>query len=293
MNSITSDIIPQDWSQWSETKPQLIKPLAGGLTNQNYLISVDKVLCVLRINSPISAALDLNRAVEKQALQHADKAGLCAALVYCDPDYHYLLTRYIPNQAWTIDNGLPQLAQLLRNIHQLDAVDGKLDITEKIKQYWQGINSQSDFMPKLASLKNVVKPYIETAAHLSEGLCLCHNDLILNNVVFADDGTLYAIDWEYAAMADPFHDLAVIAEEYELNAEQQAYLLNTYLQREVAGKDRQRLYCWRVLYRYLTLLWYAVQLSNNAMPDVITAQSVLTQFDKITALIAKNEILKP
>lgn len=289
MHSSLSTIIPADWSQWSATKPSLIGPLTGGLTNQSFLISADNKVLVLRLNSAISAALDLNRVAEAQAIRFADAAGLCAPSVYCDPQYQYLITHYLAGDRWPATaDGLTQLARLLRQIHQLPALDAVLNVSVKIAHYWRSINGQCDFIPVLKSLDEKVKIHIDRAEMLSDGRCLCHNDLLIDNLIAADDGKLYAIDWEYAATADPFYELAVIVEGHGFNSSQQQIVIAAYLDRAVSNEDWQRLFHWRIIYNYLTLLWYVVQFSKGAMTQPSINQEINDQIRHLSELMAQG-----
>ncbi len=267
MSATPPDIIPHDWQHWSASRPSVVKQLTGGLTNQSFLITAGKNLLVLRKSSAISEALDLNRGGEAAALYHADKAGLCAPAVYCDPRHQYLVTRYIKGEPWSKDKdgALKQLAQLVRSIHALPAIDARLDIDDKVASYWRSIDERADFYKKLRTLEHEVQQHIAIAKSLNNGVYLCHNDLLATNLIAADNGNLYAIDWEYAAMGDPFYELAVIVEEYGLEKQEQQSLLSEYLNRPISETDWQRLDHWRVIYRYLSLLWYAVQWCTGTM----------------------------
>jgi thiamine kinase len=286
MTSALTDIIPLDWGLWSKSKPVLIRPLLGGLTNKSWLISADNEMVVLRQNSPISAALNLDRVTEAQVLTLADRAGLCAPVMHYDADYQYMVGHFVSGQHWRADAaGLTSLAYLLRNIHRLPAVDGYLDINEKAASYWRAISSAAEFAADLQNLAEGVVSHIEYANALSAGSCLCHNDLLLENLIAADDGGLYAIDWEYAAMGDAFYELAVIVEGHGLNEQQQRILLAEYLQRPLEPDDWRRLHHWRVIYAYLTVLWYAVQWSSGVMASAKTANDIAQQICALRTLM--------
>ncbi|SHF26861.1 thiamine kinase [Microbulbifer donghaiensis] len=269
MSTSPTDIVPADWPHWSVFEPAVVQPLPGGLTNQSYLIVAGKEKWVLRKNSAISDALDLNRSAEVAALSHADKAGLCAPLIYCDPNHQYLVTRFVEGKPWRASgNGeLKQLARLLRRIHALPAIDARLDAGAKAASYWQSIDERADFCEPLRALAQQAPQYIAAALDMSTGACLCHNDLLASNLIAGEDGNLYAVDWEYTAMGDPFYELAVIVEEYRLNKQRQQLLLAEYLNRPLSRQDWRRLDRWRVIYGYLTLLWYAVQWCTGAMHE--------------------------
>lgn len=277
MTRALRDIIPGDWNLWSEKKPTVIKQLDGGLTNQSYLLASSQGQLVLRRNSAVSQALDLNRCAEADALRLADAAGLCAPVIHCDHRRQYLVTRYIEGVSWQSEESaaLQRLAALLRGIHALPAINTRLNIEEKIEAYWQSVNSKFGFYPALCALDKIVKKHVDQARDLSGGDSLCHNDLSRGNLICTAAKRVYALDWEYAAMGDPFYELAVIIEEHKMEASHQERLLSDYLQRPLAASDWQRLEHWRVIYGYLSVLWYAVQFSTGAMADPSVQDEIL------------------
>ncbi|MBY6212575.1 phosphotransferase [Microbulbifer agarilyticus] len=263
-----AEVIPDDWRHWSLAEPELIRPLTNGLTNRSFLLNTVKGKVVLRWNSPISVQLDLDRRAEAQALQLA--RGLSAPLVYCDPDQRYLVTQFIDGKAWP--SGPPdthlqlrKLARLTRSIHQLPTIDLQLDINAKISAYRQSIGNDRQ---GLRQLNRDIHAHIISAEAMGDHKVLCHNDLQRENLISDRNGQLYAIDWEYAATGDPFYELAVITEEHQLQGTRLEAFLTEYLRRPVDKQDLLRLRHWQVIYTYLTLLWYAVQLSQDTIPEV-------------------------
>ena len=282
-----ASIIPADWPRWATTQPKVIKPLLGGLTNHSYLISTNNTLLVLRKNSPISKALNLNRDAEGQALNHADKAGLCAPLVYNDPQQQYMVSRYLGENTWSVNSdNVSQLAQLLRRIHQLPSIGTTLNMEDKIDVYWQSIDVDEALFKPLKLLSAAVHAHISNTKTLNSRNVLCHNDLLASNLIISDDAHLYAIDWEYAAMGDPFYELAVIVDGNALNIEQQTILLKNYLSRTVSQDDWRRLQHWKIIYSYVCLLWYGVQYCRAAMNKISLAKEITEQIYRLEKLIA-------
>lgn len=292
MNHSSSDIIPADWGRWSASRPSVVRPLEGGLTNKSFLIAAGDDLLVLRKNSAISDALDLNRAAEAEALGLADNAGLCAPVIHCDPDHRYLVTRYIDGALWDSKDtdALQQLAALLRSIHALPSIDARLDLEQKIANYWRSIDSNAEFYTALRALAAKVKRHITQISASGGALCLCHNDLLKTNLIVSDNGRLHAIDWEYAAMGDPFYELAVIVEEYKLDTTQQQFLLSEYLLRAVTRHDWQRLDHWQIIYGYLSVLWYAVQWSGGAMTESRIKDRILNEADGLAKRCSEADL---
>ncbi|MCX2801637.1 choline kinase family protein [Microbulbifer thermotolerans] len=286
MSGNSAKVIPRDWQRWSSIEPSVLWPLGGGLTNQSYLIAAGGEKWVLRKNSTISDALDLNRSGEAAALRHADKAGLCAPIIYCDPGYQYLVTRYIKGRPWRVigADDLKRLANMLHRIHALPPINVYLDIRQKISRYWYSIDKRVDFFSELQDLNHTIDSRIAAVQTPNSATCLCHNDLLSANLIAADSGRLYVIDWEYAAMGDPFYELAVIVEEYRLDKAQQELLIAEYLSRPLKTADWQRLAHWRAIYRYLSLLWYAVQWSTGAMREAHTREHIFRSIRELRSL---------
>ncbi|WP_444957990.1 phosphotransferase [Microbulbifer sp. ZKSA002] len=265
MSQDLSNIIPNDWHHWSKARPRVVRALAGGLTNNAFLVESADQLMVLRINSSISDQLNLDRATEQQALQAATYSDSCAPLVYGDPHYRYLVTRYIEGTPWdkNVAHSLEKLADLLRRIHGSPAIDAQLNIGEKISSYRQFIDKRASYFHLLDTLQEKLPQLIDAAYRMGDEFCLCHNDLTVGNLIWAPSNKLYAIDWEYASMGDKFYDLAVLVEEHNLNQREQNSLLECYLNRTVSPEDNQRLGLWQLIYGYLCILWHGVQWSNQ------------------------------
>ncbi|GAA4090128.1 hypothetical protein GCM10022414_11540 [Zhongshania borealis] len=284
-----ANIIPGDWRRWATTQPAVIRQLLGGLTNHSYLINADNTLLVLRKNSAISGALNLNRKAETQALNHANKARLCAPLVYTDPQQQYMVSCYLGDSTWSANtpNSLAQLALLLRSIHQLPSIQAKLNLDDKIAYYLAAMLDHAEFTEQFNILRTKIQPHISSAMTLNTGDVLCHNDLLASNLI-NKAGELFAIDWEYAAMGDPFYELAVIIEGNKLDADQQQALLTKYLDRPLAQRDWQRLHHWKIIYGYLCVLWYGVQYCAGAMNQASTAREIAAQIRALNAFISNE-----
>ena len=154
--------------------------------------------------------------------------------------------------------GIDQLASLLKSIHSIEPVARVMAFEEKIEKYSDALNG-SDLSLQLRALSAMVQRHILFATRANSERCLCHNDLLVDNIIVTDTGRLVAIDWEYAATGDPYFDLATVVEGHGLAASAADKLLIAYHQRPITAVDLKRLTHCRIIYCYLELLWYGAR----------------------------------
>ncbi len=263
------------WPHWNATEPSVVKKLKGGLTNQSYLIKADSAYLVLRLNAANTKQLGLDRALELQVLQRVSAAGVAPALVYSNLQSGILITRYHDDSRWVEKHSsesqkVQRLARLMKITHSLPSVDGALDLQQRADHYWQFINetdtADSSAAQSARTLQQPMQEFFTLASKLCTQQTLCHNDLLADNLLIGEDGKLIALDWEYAAMGDPYFDLAVVVEGHHMDAAAVQTLLTYYSDRPTKAA-LQRLSLLRAIYCYLDLLWNLVQsgAQNQAM----------------------------
>lgn len=238
----------------SFTVATIVKKLAGGPASNSYLVARDNDRFVLRIDTDVAAALDLDREAEIQVLMVVSRNGLGPEPEYSDPQQGVLITRYIEGHAWT-ENDLQDperirnLAALLRRLHSLKPQGNRFDIDEKVARYARIIATQEG-----DELAENTRQLLRRLEDSSATQCLCHNDLNSANIIEGRGLTL--VDWEYAAIGDPLFDLATVAEHHRFDEGRSEALLSTYF--DVACEaDIDRYDQYRFLYRHLLVLWLA------------------------------------
>jgi len=260
------------WPAWCRARPKVIRPLIGGLTNISYLLNCCGQQLVLRINAVNGKALDLDRPAEVAVLKAAEKAGITAKLIYSDPAYRYMVTEYVVAETWpahysNTNNGLEQLAALLRSIHRLEVAAPLLDNELKAERYWQSIDHSGEVPKQLLALSAKLKGALRAAKALNNNPCLCHNDLLAANLLLTAAGRLYAIDWEYAAIGDAYFDLAAVIEGHGLSGNSIDKLMRAYHCDAIEAIDGRRLRLAKISFCYLDLLWYCAQSTLQATQD--------------------------
>ena len=247
------------WQNWPEnmcvqSAPEVIAPLGIDSSNHCYLVDFGGRTVVARLRAQSGAALKLDPSTEWHAHSQAWGAGLAPEPLYYQSDLHLFISHYhAPDASDAIDT--PEtIATLLKKIHQLPGVETQLDLVERIHTYGSLAAARSPRVyGELQSMELDISRTANSANNLCDHRVLCHNDLLRANRLLTREGIL-ALDWEYAAMGDPYFDLAAICSGDGFNREQRERLLETY--DELNEENHQRLALNLVLYDYVALLWW-------------------------------------
>jgi aminoglycoside phosphotransferase (APT) family kinase protein len=241
-----------DWQSWHaglRRAPSVVEQLPGK-SNENFLVSDDKHLLVVRLNRDASA-LGVDRDVEYQLLADIADEPFAPDVIFAHPDY--LVTRRLNGGHPSID--LARVGSLFRDIHETKTtISATLDPLVHAANYLETIEPSNLLAECLGILRDQLG---ETA----RGLTLCHNDLLRENMIDTDRG-LIAIDWEYGRLGDPAFDLAVFVRTYDLDDELTRQLLTAYGDVSL----RERVDAYRELYALIDILWW--QIRDPSAPDI-------------------------
>ena len=281
MNNNRLNAVLATWQSWGITSqtPKLedLQPLAGGLTNEGYLLKLDNKKYVLRLAAANSESLNINRKSELALHQflskkHLNNQRLAAKVIYAAEDSSFWLREYIagrpinlPKQAANKLKLAIQVAKHLQLIHQLEVpanLTGQLtqvNIEEKAAAYWQAINLAKLTQQEITALKQLQaqlkKPNQKLlAAHQLDKPSLCHLDPTLGNWLITPSQELHLLDWEYAGLGNPLWDYAQVSEEFNLNKQEKKELLKA-----LGIKNTPAWLLAKLEMRYLNRLWFAVQ----------------------------------
>lgn len=214
----------------------------NGITNLCLHVNADSENWYLRVNQP---APGVDRTREHQvlcAIKHHDWAP---EMVSWTPDY--LMTRDHGN-AWTLefarsDSGILAAADLLKEVHKVSA--GTIDEVDPggiLVQYAQhGSTEQQREASEIA----------DRLTEIEGAPVLCHFDPNHLNFIGSPERTTL-VDWEYAARAPAWVDLALYAEYQQLSDNQFAALIHRYGTDPLSPRDSVTVRTWA---RLLNRLW--------------------------------------
>lgn len=213
----------------------VLTALSGGITNRNVLIGFPdgEDRYVMRVPGDDTHLLGISREAEHAASVAAASVGVGPEVIAFIRPEGYLVTRFVEGspvgrEAVHRPDTLERVARSLRRVHDGPPIPGVFVPLRLVEAYRahaaaRGVEIPADY---------------ETAAFVGrriEMACLanpvvprpCHNDLLDANLI--DDGEgIRIVDWEYAAMGDPFFDLGNFSINHELTSEEDAYLLASY-----------------------------------------------------------------
>jgi thiamine kinase len=198
-----------DWQQWSidveqtlTEPPELIRELLGGRTNETFLVASGGFKAVVRVNSPISEALGIDRQREAQILNLLAPSGVSPNIFYITDEV--LVSEYIEGQQLT--------HQSLKNTATMEAVSVALRAIQAVtmpggvpRNYQQYCRNYLDQLGD-DCVSPLVKQEIETIASAVDNSdwqpVICHHDMVPQNIIENARGVTI-IDWEYAALGHP------------------------------------------------------------------------------------------
>jgi thiamine kinase-like enzyme len=267
----------------------LLAELSAGPFHRSWRLASDVGDVVVRVDSPLVAAIGLDRKCEAAALRIAFGSGIGPELIWADPERGVQITRYLPGRSWgSKDLGNPEnfarLAKLLSRLHSLP-------VTGEWPDWLAGLRRYAD----IVATHPAQQLYAE-----SEGLflrleqasagrrVLCHGDIHAANIV--DNGQLRLIDWEYAGVVSPLLDLAAFARQHELNQALLAAFLGAY-QPAARKRNLSDFALAYELHDCAVLLWYLALfcLQSDAAPPI----AVPPRYQKRLGSLLKSSGISP
>ena len=246
----------------------LIEPLAGGITNQNFLVEDETGGYVARICKELPL-LGIDRCNEAACQETASRLGIAPALIHRDEGL--LVSHHVSGQTLTAADlhdpaMLRDVGRTLRRLH-----DGRDVVTGLVLYFcpFQTIRTYAQTAVSLeARLPDDIEDLLEDARHLANRIgpfwpVLCHNDLLPANMI-TSAGRLWLVDWEYAGMGHPLFDLASVSANAGLSDDEEAALLESY-QGSIDPRELDLIRVFKAASLLREALWAVIQTATSEL----------------------------
>lgn len=215
----------------------------GGRTNKTFLVAAGNFQAVVRINSPVSSKLGIDRQREAEILGLLQSTGLVPKVYFINDEV--LVSEFIEGEC--LNN------KSLRNTHIMESLSAALRLVQSVKMPDERPRNYLEYCQNYLARLNSdvvsasVKEQIETAALEVDTEdwepVICHHDMVPENIIVNGRG-LFIIDWEYAALGHPRLDFIRLYDgDYGLAGQQEGAMGSLFKVKQAMDK-----------------LWLAVQL---------------------------------
>lgn len=222
-----------------------VEMLSGGLTNQNFRVNDKGKEYFVRygVDIPEHGVMRFN---ELAASRAAFLAGISPEVIHAEPGI--IVLDYIEGQPLTDKEVkdpvvLRKIIQLMLRCHyQLPKYYRgpalAFWVFQVVRDYIQTVQeSNSHWKSELGKLSELSNQLEQQVGEVE--MVFGHNDLLAANFM-QDKNKIWLIDWEYAGFNSPLFDLAGLASNNQLSAEQEMHMLQLYYGKEVDSTLRRK-----------------------------------------------------
>lgn len=214
---------------WDASQLQF-SPLGGGITNQNYRVSVGQKDLVVRVNGEDTHLLGIDRSCERACSTIAASLGIGAPVLFAEDEV--LVTQFLSGHTLTEEtakapNTLKKIVAALQKYHNGPAFPKTFSPFETVRSYARLATERGVLLPDDATRAVAALSQMEKALWPPPKMQPCHNDLLAGNLLDQGD-RICIVDWEYAGMGDIFFDLGNFAANQSLDEEHCRLLLVEY-----------------------------------------------------------------
>ena len=228
------------------------RPLEGGITNRNYLVTLGGNRYVIRVPGKDTSLLGIDRSAEREANENAAAIGVAPRVMAQLDDPPCLVTEFVTCTEMTAEDlrepaTMKTVMGLLRSVH--DSQGGSADELRFLSR-GRGATRETA-AARGGEIPAAYEEAHERAREIESALSgpehepvPCHNDLLAGNFLRGSE-QIWLVDWEYAGMGDRYFDLANFAINNELESLAARELLDGLFLR--GGRKRERVATLRLM----------------------------------------------
>lgn len=238
----------------------------GGMSNKNFKVVKGSSEYVLRVPGNGSEGMVV-RSNEEQNSMQACKMGINPPVRYFNAKNGIKLADYVKN-AETLNgatiqrtSNMDKIVKIFQTLHHSHVRFGnEFNVFNEILNYEHLLEKANGRMyDGYEPVREKVFRLEEYLNGLGVSVKPCHNDLVAENFLKAEDGTIYLIDWEYSGMNDPMWDIAALFLENNFTDENQDYFLSHYFEGKEPANARKKILAYQILMDYLWTVWTCIK----------------------------------
>ena len=238
----------------------------GGMSNKNFKVTKGKLEYVLRVPGNGSEGMVVRSNEEHNSMQ-ACKMGINPTIRYFNAKTGIKLADFVKN-AETLNgatiqrpSSMKKIVKIFQTLHHSHVRFGnEFNVFNEIRNYERLLEEcngtmyegYEDHREKVLRLEDYLNK-------LGVSIKPCHNDLVAENFLKAENGTIYLIDWEYSGMNDPMWDIAALFLENNFSEENQDYFLSHYFNGNEPENARKKIFVYQILMDWLWSLWTVIK----------------------------------
>lgn len=238
-----------------------LRPLHGGITNTNYVVTTQHREYVVRIPGERTELLGIDRAHEVEAARRAAELGIGPPVLGVLEEVGTLVTELVDGhhlEPTPFAMRLEEVIDLLRRFHCSGPLSGAFPIHRIVEWHARDAAAHGVVAPPSYERLHQQSRRIEAAfARSAMPPVACHNDLLPGNVLFTDDRS-WLLDFEYAGMNDAFFDLANLSVNSGFGHDTDEQLLMLYFG-QVTKSSWARLQLMKMMSEFREGMWAVVQ----------------------------------
>ena len=244
-----------------------VRRLTGGLTNTNYRVTGGDDDVVIRVSSPDSSLLAIDRDNEEHNARAAAETGVAPAVHERLLDPIALVVDYVPSRTMSAaelrrGDHLGRIATTLRVLHAGRPFRDRFDMFEICDRYLRIATDRELRLPDgYVGHRATIGRIAAAMTTEPEPLVPCNNDLLAENLL--DDGErIWVIDFEYSGNNEASFELGNLASESQLSGDQLDELVAAYWGERRPDKSA-RAELWGLVAKYGWTLWGVISGSIN------------------------------
>jgi thiamine kinase-like enzyme len=241
------------------------RPLEGGITNRNYLVTMGGNRYVIRVPGKDTSLLGIDRGAEREANENAASVGVAPRVVAQLEDPQCLVTEFVECEEMTAEDlrepeTMKRVIGSIRTVHDSGAaLPNDFDSFRVVEEYKATAAGRGGEIPAAYDQAHDQSRKIEAALSGPEHEPVpCHNDLLAGNFLRGAE-RIWIVDWEYAGMGDRYFDLANFAINNELTEDQHPELLADYFGEEATPRRIASLRLMLFMSDFREAMWGVVQ----------------------------------